>query len=56
MARRLRAEAVDGITLTHYADDESFRAMKLLEEGDDFEYRKLVTAEFAKVWSHMGCS
>src|SRR4051812_6488819 len=37
------------ITLTHYADEESFRAMKLSEEGDDFEYRKLVNAEFAKV-------
>ena len=49
MARRLRAEGVDGITLTHYADEESFRAMKLPEEGDDFEYRKLVNAEFAKV-------
>ena len=49
ITRHLRAEAVDGITLTHYADDESFRAMKLPEEGDDFEYRKLVNAEFAKV-------
>ena len=49
MARRLRAEGVDEITLTHYADEESFRAMKLPEEGDDFEYGKLVNAEFAKV-------
>ena len=49
MARRLRAEGVDEITLTHYADEESFRAMKLPEEGDDFEYRNLVNAEFAKV-------
>ena len=49
MARRLRAEGVDEITLTHYADEDSFRAMKLPEEGDDFEYRKLVNAEFAKV-------
>ena len=48
-ARRLRAEGVDEITLTHYADEDSFRAMKLPEEGDDFEYRKLVNAEFAKV-------
>ena len=39
MARRLRAEGVDGITLTHYADEESFRAMKLPEEGDDFNVR-----------------
>jgi hypothetical protein len=49
MARRLRAEDVDGITLTHYADEEPFHAMKLPEEGDAFEYRKLVNAEFAKV-------
>src|SRR3954466_4175669 len=49
MARRLRAEGVDEITLTHYADEKSFRAMKLPVEGDDFEYRKLVNAEFAKV-------
>jgi hypothetical protein len=51
MARHLRAE---GITLTHYADDESFRAMKLPEEGDDFEYRKLVNAKFAKVMAAHG--
>ena len=49
MARRLRADGADEITLTYYADEESFRAMKLPEEGDDFEYRQLVTAEFAKV-------
>src|SRR3954454_4406568 len=49
MARRLRAEGVDGIKLIHYADEESFHAMKPPEEGDDFEYRKLVNAEFAKV-------
>jgi hypothetical protein len=49
VARRFRAEDVDGITLTHYADDEPFHAMKLSEEGDAFEYRKLVNAEFAKV-------
>ena len=49
MARRLRADGADEITLTYYADEESFRAMKLPEEGDDFEYRKLVNTEFAKV-------
>ena len=49
MARRLRAEDVDGITLTHYADEDPFHAMTLPEEGDAFEYRKLVNAEFAKV-------
>ncbi len=49
MARKLRADDVDGITLTYYANEESFRAMKLPEEGDDFDYRQLVTAETAKV-------
>ena len=49
MARQLRADGVEGITLTHYADEESFRAMKLPEEGDDVEYRRLVNIETAKV-------
>jgi len=49
MARRLRADGVEEITLTTYADEESFRAMKLPEEGDDFEYRQLVNRETAKV-------
>ena len=49
IARQLLADGVEEITLTHYADEGSFRAMKLPEEGDDFEYRKLVNAEFAKV-------
>src|SRR4029453_19684059 len=43
------ADSVDEITLTYYADEESFRAMKLPEEGDDFEYRQLVGTEFARV-------
>src|SRR5688500_15780769 len=33
MARRLRADGADEITLTYYADEESFRAMKLPEAG-----------------------
>jgi hypothetical protein len=49
MARRLRAEGVEGITLTHFADEESFHAMRLPEEGDDFEYRQLVNTETAKI-------
>jgi hypothetical protein len=48
MARRLRADGMEEITLTHYADEESFRAMKLPEEGDDLEFRQLVNAEMAK--------
>ena len=49
MARCLRAEGVDGVTLTHFADEASFHAMRLPEEGDDFEYRQLVNAETAKI-------
>ena len=49
MARRLRAEGVEGIALTHFADEESFHAMRLPEEGDDFEYRQMVNAEIAKI-------
>jgi hypothetical protein len=49
MARRLRADGVEEITLTHYADEGSFRAMKLPEEGDDFEHRQRVNAEIARV-------
>ena len=54
MARDLCAEDVDEITLTYYADEKSFRAMKLLEEGDDFDFRQLVTAEIAKVMLQYG--
>ena len=49
MARRLRAEGMEGITLTHFADEKSFHAMRLPEEGDDFEYRQLVNVETAKL-------
>ena len=49
MARRLLADGVEEVTLTYYADEGSFRAMRLPEEGDDFEYRKLVNVEFATV-------
>jgi hypothetical protein len=49
MARRLRSEGVEGITLTHFIDEGSFHAMRLPEEGDDFEYRQLVNAETAKI-------
>jgi hypothetical protein len=49
MARRLRAEGVEEITLTHFADEESFRAMRLPEVSDDLEYGQLVNAETAKI-------
>ena len=54
MARDLRAEDVDDVTLTYYDNEESFRAMKLPEEGDDFGFRQLVTAETAKVMLEHG--
>ena len=49
MARDLCVQGADSVTLTYYADEKSFRAMKLPEEGDDFEFRQSVTAETAKV-------
>jgi len=54
MARRLLADGVEEITLTHYTDEGSFRAMKLPVEGDDFEHRQRVNAEIAKVTSAHG--
>src|SRR3954469_13886661 len=54
MARDLRAEDVDDVTLTYYDNEEFFRAMKLPEEGDDFGFRQLVTAETAKVMLEHG--
>ena len=49
MARRLLANGVKEITLTYYADEGSFRAMRLPEESDDFEFRQRTNAEVAKV-------
>ena len=53
-ARNLRADGVEEITLTHYADEESFRAMKLPEQGEDFEFQQLVSAEFARAMLEHG--
>jgi hypothetical protein len=53
MARDLCADGADSVTLTYYDDEISFRAMKLPEEGDDFDFRQLVTAETAKImWTY----
>ena len=49
MARRLIADGVEEITLTYYADEGSFRAMRLPEESDDFEQRQRTNTEVAKV-------
>ena len=49
MARRLIADGVEEVTLTYYADEGSFHAMRLPEEGTDFEHRQRTNAEIAKV-------
>ena len=49
MARRLIADGVEEITLTYYADEGSFHAMRLPEEGTDFEHRQRTNIEVAKV-------
>jgi hypothetical protein len=49
MARRMLADGVEEVTLTYYADEGSFRAMKLPEKGNDFEHRQRSNAEIAKV-------
>jgi hypothetical protein len=49
IARRLLADGVEEVTLTYYADEGSFRAMRLPEEGDDFEHRQRTNTEIAKV-------
>jgi hypothetical protein len=54
MARDLRAEDADDVTLTYYDNEDSFRAMKLPEEGDNFVFRQLATAETAKVMLEHG--
>src|SRR5690242_12525614 len=45
MARRLIANGVEELTLTHYADEGSFRAKRLPEESDDFEQRQRTNTE-----------
>jgi len=49
MARRLLADGVEEVTLTYYADEGSYRAMKLPVEGDDFGHRQRANAEIGKV-------
>ena len=56
MARQLLADGVEEVTLTHYADEGSFRAMKLPEEGDDFNHRQRTNADMAKVMLAHGLS
>ena len=53
-ARKLRADGVEEITLTYYADEGSFRAMRLPEQGEDFEFQQSVSAEFARVMLEHG--
>jgi hypothetical protein len=48
-AKRLRANGVEEVTLTYYADEESFREMRLDVETEDFGFRQMMTVEIAKV-------
>ena len=42
-AKKLRADGVEEITLTYYADEESFRKMRLDVETEDFALRQMMT-------------
>jgi hypothetical protein len=48
-AKKLRADGVEGITLTYYADEESFQKMRLDVETEDFAFRQMMTIETAKL-------
>jgi hypothetical protein len=48
-AKKLRADGVEEITLTYYADEESFRIMRLDVETKYFFFRQMMTVEIAKV-------
>ena len=53
-AKKLRADGVEEITLTYYADEESFRRMRLDVETEDFLFRQMMTVEAAKVMIEHG--
>ena len=48
-AKKHRANGVEGITLTYYADEESFQKMRLEVETEDFAFRQMMTIETAKL-------
>jgi hypothetical protein len=48
-AKKLLADGVEEIILTYYADEISFRKMRLDVETDDFDFRQMMTVETAKV-------
>ena len=48
-AKKLRADGVEGITLTYYVDEESFQKMRLDVETEDFTFRQIMTVETAKL-------
>ena len=45
----VEAGGVEGITLTYYADEESFQKMRLEVETEDFAFRQMMTIEIAKL-------
>jgi hypothetical protein len=53
-AKKLRADGVEEITLTYYADEASFRKMRLDVETEDFLFRKMMTVETAKIMIKRG--
>jgi len=53
-AKKLRADGIEEITLTYYADEESFHKMRLDFETEDFGFRQMMTVETAKVMKEHG--
>lgn len=53
-AKKLRAEGIEEVTLTYYADEDSFHKMRLYIETDDFDFRQMITVETAKVMMKHG--
>src|SRR3954454_20657653 len=54
--RRFRDDGGEEVTLTWYADENSFHRMRTSEEGDDYEYRQLIVKEAAKIIISFGLS
>ena len=54
--RRFRDDGGEEVTLTWYADEDSFHRMRTSQEGDDYEYRQLIVKEAAKIILSFGLS
>jgi hypothetical protein len=53
-AKKLRADGVEETTLTYYADEKSFRKMRLDVETENFAFRQMMTVEIAKIMIKYG--